>query len=187
MNRTGPLRRPAIRCSTAVGLLVTVALIAAWFALLRPTFLGGPAGYVIVAGRSMEPAFHTGDLAITQRQADYQVGDVIAFETEGGVVIHRIVGGDATQGFVMQGDNREVPDQWHPRPDAIVGAAWILVPGAGNALALVRQPAILASLAASVVFLVAFTAGPVWPRRRPPAPSRPEGASLASHGLDPGS
>jgi signal peptidase I len=179
-----PSRRSA---AALAGLPLTTALLLAWFLLLRPVTLGGPAGYVIVAGVSMEPGLHTGDLAITQRRADYQVGDVVAFSTAGGVVIHRIVGGDADLGFITQGDNREQPDLWRPRPNDIVGAAWILVPGAGNALAFVRQPAILASLVASVVFFVAFTAGPVWPRRRPPAPSRPAGAPLASHGLDPGS
>jgi signal peptidase len=178
-----PSRRSA---AALAGLPLTIALFLAWFLLLRPVTLGGPVGYVIVAGVSMEPAFHTGDLAITQRRATYQVGDVVAFSTEGGVVIHRIVGGDATQGFVMQGDNRELPDLWRPRPDDIVGAAWILIPGAGRALAFVRQPAVLASLAASVVFFLAFTAGPIWPRRRGAAPASPAKPPSTSQGLDPG-
>jgi len=166
---------------------LTAALFLAWFLLLRPVALGGPAGYVIVAGVSMEPAFRTGDLAVTQRQADYQVGDVIAFSAAGGVVIHRIVGGDADQGFTTQGDNREQPDLWRPRPDDIMGATWILIPRAGDVLATARQPAVLASLAASVAFFLAFTAGPIWPSRRTPAPPQPAGAPLASSGLDPGS
>ena len=103
------------------------------------------------------------------------------------MVIHRIVGGDADQGFTTQGDNREQPDLWRPRPDDIVGAAWVVLPGAGNALAFMRQPAILAGLAASVAFFLAFTSGPIRPRRRGAAPSSPAGASVASHGLDPGS
>jgi signal peptidase I len=184
----GPVRLPPRRLAALLtGLPLTMALLGAWFLFLRPVTLGGPAGYVIVAGVSMEPTFHTGDLAITQRRAAYDVGDVVAFSTEGGVVIHRIVGGDADQGFTMQGDNREQPDLWRPRPNDIVGATWILIPGAGRALAFVRQPAILASLAASVAFFLAFTAGPIWPRRRRPAPSSPAGASLAAHGPDPGS
>jgi signal peptidase I len=169
------------------GLPLTIALFLAWFLVLRPVTLGGPAGYVIVAGVSMEPTFHTGDLAITQRRAAYQVGDVVAFSTEGGVVIHRIVGGDADQGFITQGDNRDQPDLWRPRPGEIVGAVWILVPGVGNALAFVRQPPILAALAAAIAFLLAFTAGPG--RRRGPgtAPARTAAAPLAAQGQDPGS
>lgn len=86
----------------------------------------------------------------------------------------------------MQGDNKELPDLWRPRPADIVGAVWVHVPGAGNPLAFVRQPAVLAGLATAVAFFLAFTAGPIWPRRRRPALPSPAEASLASHGLDPG-
>jgi signal peptidase I len=140
---------------------------------------------VIVAGVSMEPTFPAGDLAMTRRQAGYQVGDVVAFATDGGVVIHRIVGGDAEQGFATQGDNREQPDLWRTGPDDIVGATWIVIPGAGHALAFVRQPAILAALAAAVAFFLAFTAGPVRPRRRHPAPSSSAAAPLLPQGPEP--
>lgn len=169
------------------GLPLTTALFLGWLLFLRPVTLGGPAGYVIVAGVSMEPAFHTGDLAITQRRADYQVGDVVAFSTAGGVVIHRIVGGDADQGFATQGDNREQPDLWRPRPDDIVGAAWIHIPGAGSAIAFVRQPAVLAALAAAFAFFLAFTAGPVRRRGRGAAPTGTAVAPLVAQGQDPGS
>jgi signal peptidase I len=175
--------RPRIALLT--GLPLTIALFLAWFLLLRPVTLGGPAGYVIVAGVSMEPAFHTGDLAITQRRAEYRVGDVVAFSTGGGVVIHRIVGGDATRGFVMQGDNRDQPDHWRPRPDDIVGAAWVCLPGAGNALALVRRPPILAGLVAALAFFLAFTAGPIRPGRRRQASSAAAAAPSAPGGSDP--
>jgi signal peptidase I len=171
--------------AAVAGLPLTVALFLAWLVFLRPVTLGGPAGYVIVAGLSMEPAFHTGDLAITQRRAAYRVGDVVAFSTEGGVVIHRIIGGDADQGFTTQGDNRAQPDLWRPRRDDIVGAAWILVPGVGNALAFVRQPAILAGLAAAVAFFLAFTAAPVRRRGRESAPTSTAAAPLAGQGRDP--
>jgi hypothetical protein len=52
------------RAAALAGLPLTTALFLAWFLLLRPVTLGGPVGYVIVAGVSMEPAFHTGDLAV---------------------------------------------------------------------------------------------------------------------------
>jgi signal peptidase I len=185
MKLTGTHRRLTIRRSTTVGLLVTVAVVAAWLAFLRPTWLGGPAGYVIVAGVSMEPAFHTGDLAITQRQPSYAVGDVIAFETEGGVVIHRIVGGDAVAGYQVKGDSRELADVWQPRPDSIGGRVWFWVPQVGFMLGFVRQPAILAGLAAAIAFFLAFTAGPVGPGRRRQAPSAAAAAPLATGGSDP--
>lgn len=179
-----PSRRSA---AALAGLPLTITLLVAWFLFLRPVTLEGPAGYVIVAGVSMEPTFHTGDLAITQRRAEYQVGDVVAFSTDGGVVIHRIVGGDADQGFITQGDNREQPDLWRPRPGEIVGATWILIPGLGHALAFARQPAILAALAASLAFFLAFTAGPVQRRGPGRVAAGTAAAPLGPQGRGPGS
>lgn len=69
----------------------------------------------IVAGVSMEPTMHTGDLAIT-RAADPKelgVGDIVRFRGESVTVIHRIIEiEDTAQGrvFVTQGDNNNAAD-----------------------------------------------------------------------------
>ena len=92
--------------------LGAMVLFVVWLLLFRPTYLGGPATYVIVNGKSMEPTFYTGDLAMVRQQDSYAVGDIVAFEVEssegyrvadGGIVIHRIISGSAPEGFVMQG------------------------------------------------------------------------------------
>ncbi len=158
-----------------------------WFVLFRPVPLGGPAGYIIVAGHSMEPTFHTGDLVITQRQASYAIGDVVAFETEGGVAIHRIVGGDVLGGYRVKGDNNQLPDVWSPTPSSIIGRAWIWLPQVGSVLALVGQPASLAGLAAAIVFFLVFTAGPARRRGRGSVPTSTAATPLAVQGQDPGS
>ena len=137
--------------------LVTVVF-GVWCVFLRPTFLGGPIGYVIVSGHSMEPLLHTGDFVVTRR-GDYQQGDIIAFHASGsgGIVIHRIVGGNAKDGFVTQGDNRQTPDDWHPRDSEVIGKSWIQVPGAGTWLAHARQPLFFASVLGLLGFLVVVT------------------------------
>ena len=85
--------------------VAAAALFLGWFFLFRPTELAGPASYIVVSGHSMEPTFYTGDLLVLREQDDYQVGDVVAYYANGGRIIHRIVGGNAKDGFVMQGDN----------------------------------------------------------------------------------
>jgi len=70
---------------------------------------------------------------------------------EGGLVIHRIVGGDSRTGFVMQGDHNRTPDIWMPRQDDMIGRKVLLVPQAGEVLAWIRQPVILAAVAAGLV------------------------------------
>src|SRR5690554_6680754 len=93
---------------------LSLGLIVAWMFTLRPTALGGPAGYVMVSGISMQPTLYTGDLVITRKSDEYRVGDVVAFRAEGGMVIHRIIDGDGDTGFILQGDNNEFRDQWRP-------------------------------------------------------------------------
>lgn len=160
--------------------MLTAALTLGWVFALRPVGLGGPATYVIVAGRSMEPTHRTGDLVIARTERNYRVGDVVAFRvpdagtSEGPVVIHRIVGGDADDGYVLQGDNKDEPDIWRPRPNDILGRAWVEVPGVGLVLAAARSPLALAALAAMFAFLaVAAT-----PARRDP--SQPTATSRSS-------
>jgi signal peptidase I len=151
---------------THVATLLTAGLFAAWFLVLGPSVLGGPATYVVVDGTSMEPTLVDGDLAIVRRADAYEVGDVIAFRLPDGdpevrgLVIHRITGGTAEDGFVTQGDNRTGQDPWRPRPDDIVGSVWFTASGAGSYLAALREPLVMAPLAAGVtVFLVLIGGG----------------------------
>ena len=128
-----------------LNLFLLAGVFALWLVFLRPAFLGGPIDYVIVSGESMRPSYENGDFVITQTRR-VRHGDVVAFRVDGGTVIHRIVGGDAQGGFVTQGDNRDIADQWRPRSDDVLGKAWIHIPGAGTWLAHLRQPIVFAPL-----------------------------------------
>ena len=118
----------------AMGMLA----LSAWM-FLWPSFLGGRATYLVVSGESMERAYSTGDLLVVRERSAYNVGDVAAFETGEGAVVHRIVGGDGESGFVMKGDNRAEVDPWTPTNADIIGSPWLHVPGVGTVLLTVRQ------------------------------------------------
>ena len=162
-------RRVAARQPHAYNLLRLIT-IAAWLVVavvfLRPTFLGGPTGYVIVSGTSMEPTFHTGDLIITTQHSTYHRGEIIAFRVPepnpaaGALVIHRIVGTSADGGFITQGDNRDAVDSWHPRSDDIIGTRTFLVPGVGTAFGYLKGGAGLALLAGLGALIV------MWPKTK---------------------
>jgi signal peptidase I len=136
--------------------LVAVVVFAGWFLVLRPQVLGGSAGWILVAGESMEPTIRPGSLVIVMRRSDYQVGDVVAYRVPdgdpgaGANVIHRIVGGTADTGFATRGDNTNGPDLWRPRPDEIVGAAWLTVSDAVAVILFLRSPILVASVAAAL-------------------------------------
>ena len=134
----------------SVGMLGVLAI---WFVLLRPAFLGGPASYVIVSGKSMEPNLYTGDLAFVLKRDSYAAGDIVAFHVDadeapsgsgGGIVIHRIIGGNAEDGFILQGDNNDHADPWQPTPDRIRGRALLYVPRLGALFSYLQHPVRLA-------------------------------------------
>jgi signal peptidase I len=133
--------------------LITVLLLSGWFIWLRPIVLGGPASYIIVSGFSMEPTYYSRDLVVLQKQDHYEIGDVVAFRTEGGNVIHRVI--DVTSdGYKLQGDNKDYPDPWSPTDEEILGKAWLHLPGAGRWLLSLKQPMTLALFIAAVTFVI---------------------------------
>lgn len=160
-ERTDPEPRsiPWKRVLNWLGLALAIAAAGFWFTELRPQSLGGPAGYVLVSGKSMWPHYHTGDLVLVSRQSSYHVGQVVAYRVPkgdpmaGAQVIHRIIGGDAKHGFVIQGDNRTAPDVWRPKPADIVGAKVLRIPRAVVVLQYLRSPVFLGILAGSFVFV----------------------------------
>ena len=89
---------------------------------------------------------YEGDLAVVRQQSSYEEGDIVAFRVpegedgEGAIIIHRIVGGDAENGFILQGDNKDSTDRWHPRQDDIIGSTWFHVGGAGDWVRKLYEP-----------------------------------------------
>jgi signal peptidase len=145
--------------------LVLAAVFVAWFLLLRPAALGGPASYLWVSGSSMLPTLTTGDFVVTQHQDHYSDGDILAYRVPKGdvgagtIVIHRLVGGSADKGYVLRGDNKPAPDDWHPTRADVVGKLWIAIPGAGKYLQLLRTPTVFAPLVAGIVVFFILLGG----------------------------
>lgn len=144
---------------------VIIGIVVAWLLFLRPTFLDGPTSYIKVTGESMQPTLNGGDLAIVRERAGYKVGDVIAFRADGGIVIHRIVGGDAEQGFTVQGDNQDTTDAWAPKPENILGAMWFYVPLVGYVFDTLQEPFVLSAIFGGLA-VVTFVGADVRRRRR---------------------
>jgi signal peptidase len=153
--------RPSLRTLSSLALAIAIAL---WLLFLRPTFLGGGQTYLIVSGHSMEPTLLTGDLTILERHAAYRKGDIVAYRADGGVIIHRIVGGSAARGYVVQGDNRDAPDHWRPRVGDVLGMVAVKVPKAGLLVAWLRKPLVLVLFVIAAAGLIAAGAPAARPR-----------------------
>jgi signal peptidase I len=154
-------RHPVKRLlATTLGIIVLGCL---WF-YLAPAQLGGTTTYVVTHGVSMEPRFHTGDLAIVRSQSSYHVGEVVAYHNKElhTIVLHRIIG-RAGDRYIFKGDNNDFIDFEHPAASQLIGALWLHVAGAGATMESIRSPALVGILVGAGLLLLM---GGVFMRRR---------------------
>ncbi|MBN1452121.1 MAG: signal peptidase I [Anaerolineales bacterium] len=140
-------------------------LTALWFALmaaiwisLAPIQAGGLAAYVVIAGQSMEPNLHFGDLVIVHKSSDYQVGDVVAYQNADidRYVIHRIIAKKNGR-FVLQGDNNAWIDKYEPTRQEVLGKLWVHLPNFGTYMQKLREPIYMAIFAGLIGSMAAAT------------------------------
>jgi signal peptidase I len=136
------------------GALALIALGLLWF-YFAPVDLGGSTTYVVTDGISMEPRFHTGDLALVRSQSSYHVGEIVAYNSKvyHTVVLHRIIA-RAGDRYVFKGDNNNFVDFEHPAASQLIGALWLHLPGWGARLKSLSSPALVGALVAFAVLLL---------------------------------
>jgi signal peptidase I len=169
-----------------VSALVLVLLGAVWVAF-APIQFGGHAAYVIVAGNSMEPGMHLGDLVILRRTSDYEVGDVVTYRhPEIGPIIHRVIAREGDR-YLFQGDNNGWVDSYQPVESELIGEQWVYLPSAGKLLEKARTPRGMTLLATAFgIATVTGMAGEpeTWPgRRRGRKQARAQRASASTSAL----
>jgi signal peptidase I len=126
-------------CATLVAVLGLVVIVA---------LATGEVALVTTHGISMEPRFHTGDLAIVVPASEYHVGEIVGYHSPllHIVVLHRIVAERAGL-FTFKGDNNDFLDPVRVPASAIEGRLWARIPHAGIVLGWVRSPIGLGILA----------------------------------------
>jgi signal peptidase I len=113
-------------------------------AAVWPASWGGQFAYVTTHGISMEPRFHTGDLAVVHPESSYRVGDVIAYHNRmlHTVVLHRIVA--ISKGhYTFKGDNNSWLDPERPLRSQLIGKLVLRVPQGGAWLHRLLSPPLL--------------------------------------------
>jgi signal peptidase I len=153
--RATPLRAMRTRYARRLlsGALTLIVLGLLWF-YFAPVGLGGSTTYVVTSGISMEPRFHTGDLALVRSQSSYHVGEIVAYNSRvyHTVVLHRIIGRAGSR-YIFKGDNNNFVDFEHPASSQLIGALWLHLPGWGARLRSVDSPALVGALVALAVLL----------------------------------
>ena len=129
------------RRGSIIGLVVAAIALAGCIALW-PVQMGGATSYVTTHGISMEPRFHTGDLAILRASDTYNVGDITGYHstTLHRVVMHRIV--KIQNGlYTFKGDNNSWLDPAPAEKSQLIGKLALRVPHGGIVLAMTQRAA----------------------------------------------
>jgi signal peptidase I len=110
-----------------VAAILAMAAIGAWIIMTERLT------YVATHGTSMNPVYYEGDLVFVAKADSYHVGQIAAYhgESPGQRVLHRIIGGNDSTGFVMKGDNSQSIDPLTPTADEMIGHAVLHVPNGG--------------------------------------------------------
>jgi signal peptidase I len=159
------VKRTRLRSRLLTAALVIMASVA-WM-YLAPTNIGGSTSYVITHGISMEPRFHTGDLALVRPANNYEVGEIVAYHSTvlHIVVLHRIIARDGNR-FVFKGDNNDFIDPSPPGRAQLIGALWLHIPRGGVVLTWLHTPVMAAAVAGLVGLLLLFGASETRRRRK---------------------
>jgi signal peptidase I len=116
------------------------------FAAVLVTFsVASVTGYVkarVVLTGSMKPSINPGDIVLTAppSRVEPAIGKVISYQARQfngapvGVFSHRIVGGNAKDGWVLKGDNNPDPDVQHPKGADVLGVVVYVIPFVGKLL-----------------------------------------------------
>jgi signal peptidase I len=117
----------------ALIMVAAAALLCGGWLMFAPRAIGGPTTMVMTHGISMQPRFHTGDLAILHESSSYQVGDIVGYRsaTLHTTVMHRIVNVNPDGSWVTKGDHNTWLDPDHPTRADVLGKLWLRVPHGG--------------------------------------------------------
>jgi signal peptidase I len=169
------MRLKTVRSRLITATLLVVAVVG--WVYLAPTEIGGSTSYVITHGTSMEPLFHTGDLALVRPSADYRVGQVVAYHSSllHTVVLHRIIRREGS-GYVFKGDNNSFIDPTRPTRAQLIGRLWLRIPHGGVVLGWLHTPSVAAVLTGAMAMLLLL--GTEGERRRRDRGRKREGGAV---------
>ena len=169
MENKKPKGRKQIRSLGRILLLTLISLVIgvrlySWNAqVLAGNAMPMPFGYgvsVVLSG-SMEPALSVNDLVLVHRQAAYETGDIVVYQSGNMLVLHRIV--ELYDGMaVTQGDANNTPDTPIAVSD-IKGKTVARLPGVGAVGLFLKTPLGFGLTVAAAVLLFEL---PYWRQRR---------------------
>ena len=113
-----------------------------------------PFGYgaAVVLSGSMEPEFSKGDLIIVKETDDFDLNDIVVFESGNSLVVHRVVGMGKEE-VVTKGDANNVEDEPITK-DAVLGKVLFWIPYLGTFVGFLKTPVGIIIMIASAILLI---------------------------------
>ncbi len=117
-----------------------------------------PFGYGManVLSGSMEPTFSKGALLLVKQSDDPQVGDIVVYQAQGELIVHRIIFIDGDNTVVTQGDANDAADAPFDRNE-IKGVVIAHVPFLGNVAEALKTPVASVAVIICAILLVEFS------------------------------
>ncbi len=111
-----------------------------------------------VGSGSMEPTINTGDLIITKKSKEYEVGDIITFydpdPSFDGYTTHRIIEIDSDGNYITQGDREgQIIDDYPVTYEDVVGKVVRIIDNGGNTLDFITSPVGIIVIVGSIVII----------------------------------
>lgn len=125
--------------------VMLMVLLGNFYLLLAKSVFNDPAptvfgySYAVVISGSMQPAIQVNDLIVTHSRAEYDVGDVITYLSNGDLVTHRIVNTENGR-YTTRGDFNNAPDPNRVSHGEIVGKVVFVIPYVGLILSYLQTP-----------------------------------------------
>ena len=111
-------------------------------------------GVSVVLSGSMEPHLHVNDLVIVTPADSYSAGDVVVFQQNGDLIIHRIIAIDEAAGtLTTKGDANNTEDE-PVALDQVKGRESFRVPFAGLLVRALKTPVGIITVLAAAAFLM---------------------------------
>ena len=159
--REARARRRVRRGRSVVDKVITAATITI-LGLALAGFVLGYRAMVVVSG-SMEPEIRVGDVVVSAPNTDgAEVGDIVAYATPQGIVVHRVVSKEIKDGELVyrtKGDANNAVDPWVVPKESIIGEVTAVIPYVGYPMYLIASALggfAQATTALIVAFLLAF-------------------------------
>lgn len=109
-------------------------------------------GASVVLSGSMEPELSVDDLIIVRERDDYDIGDVVVYQSHGELIVHRIISADE-ETVTTQGDANDTADEPISRSD-IKGEVVYSVANVGAVIGFIKSPVVMIGLIAAAILMM---------------------------------